>query len=283
MRFRRALMPIARTCYRAIPSRALRGLAFRTLARAIGRRRTTANIDGLRFDLDLGEMIDLNVFLQQYEPDVTAAIRRYTRPETVVFDIGANVGAHTLLLAKLVGPLGRVAAFEAAGYAFAKLQRNLALNSFDWVVPVHLALSDSEREPQTVDFRSSWPTSGPRKDGLTTVAFGTLDRWCEENGVEHVDLIKIDVDGNEFPAIRGAQRILEKSKPLMVMEAVGPHFDDEARNPYRLLEPLGYSFRDLATGAETTIEEMRARLPRNDHRMTVSFNVLAVPPAMEPV
>ncbi len=265
-----------------MPSRVVRTLAFNAFARMVRRRHTVTAIDGLWFDLDLGETIDLSIYLRQYEPEVTAAIHRYTRPGATVIDVGANIGAHTLLFAKLAGKEGRVIAFEPTDYAFAKLARNIALNDLPQIEAVKLALADHREGPHRVNFRSSWPTDGKRKDGESTVAFERLDAWCEEHRVGRVDLMKIDIDGHEFPFIGGAQGTIMRHMPVMLMEAAGPNFDDPSRNPYRLLAEWGYRFLELKGGREMTIEAMRDRLPRHDTELTVTFNVLAVPSAGGP-
>ena len=61
------------------------------------------------------------------------------------------------------------------------------------------------------------------------------------------------------------------------MEAVGLHFDDAERNPYRILAELDYHFRDLKTGLPITIEAMLDRLPRNDLAMKASMGFLPQP------
>jgi len=271
----RPFISAARTLYRAIPLQPLRRVIYGTYAALVRGRRATTTIDGVTLDLDLSEVIDLSLYLQQYEPDVTNAINSYTRPGMIVLDIGANIGAHTLRFAKIVGRGGRVIAFEPTDFAFAKLRRNLALNDFPQVSPVQVALSDEELPPQDVNFRASWQTDGSRKDGITRVAFERLDDRLERMGIGRVDLIKIDVDGNEFRLMVGGRRMIERDRPLMLMEAVGPHFDDDSRNPYRILRDIGYRFWLLKGGREVTVEEMRDMLPRNDERMTTSFNVLA--------
>jgi FkbM family methyltransferase len=272
---RRPFVSFARRVYRAVPFLPVRQLMYNAFARLVRNRRTMATVDGLVFDLDLGELIDLSLFLQQYEPDVTAAIRRHTRAGMTIVDIGANIGAHTLLFAKLTGSGGRVIAFEPTDFAFSKLKRNLSLNDAAHVEAVKLALSDSDLPPREVNFRSSWRTDGSRRDGVSTVAFQRLDAWSEQTKLGKIDLVKIDVDGNEFPLIVGGRETIARNRPLILMEAVGPHFDDAMRNPFAVLRELGYRFWDLKSGEEQTVEQMAARLPRNDPGMTKSFNVVA--------
>jgi hypothetical protein len=111
---------------------------------------------------------------------------------------------------------------------------------------------------------------------MDCVDFVRLDDWCGREGVHHVDLIKLDVDGNEFPIISGGMALIRRCRPAFVMEAVGLHFEDDKRNPYRLLSELGYGFVDTKTNVEYEgPEAMGEVLPRGDFGMTQSINVVA--------
>ena len=99
---------------------------------------------GLKYELDLFEGIDFVIyFIGGFELNTNRAIRRYARPVMTVLDIGANIGAHTLSLGKLVKPDGRILAFEPAEYAFHKLKRNVQLNPVleDTIEPFHYFLT----------------------------------------------------------------------------------------------------------------------------------------------
>ena len=277
---KRPFLSIARRLYQSMPFRPVRQLMFDSFARLVRKRRTVATLDGITYDLDLGELCDLCIYLQHYEPEVVAAMNRYTRPGMTVVDIGANIGAHALRFARLTGPAGKVVAFEPTDFAYAKLTRNVSLNDMPQVTTVKLALSDATREPQQIDLRSSWRTDNSRNDGMSTVGFDRLDDWAERNGLGRIDVIKVDVEGNEFPLIMGAYETIKRDLPVMLMEVVGLHLDDDRRNPFLVLERLGYRFEDLRSGAPITIEEMRARTPRNDVGISTSFNIIALPPAV---
>ena len=276
---RSSLLSIAKRTYHATSSQSLRKMYYDLFARLVRNRHAIVEVDGARFELDLGEDIDLRLYLHQFEPDVAAALRRETKPGMTVIDIGANIGAHTMLLASLVGPQGRVIAFEPTDYGWRKLQRNLSLNTISWIVPVKAALSDRHVPEQRVDFRASWRTEGGRKDGESIVDFLRLDDWCAERGINSIDVIKIDVDGNEYSALLGARSIVSRSLPRFVMEAMWVHFADDARNPFRFLQDLGYSFHDLRTREGLSLAELRARLPEHDPGLTASTNVLALGPS----
>ena len=236
--------------------------------------RTTIN--STTFELDLSEAIDVGIFLDRYEPDVTGAIERYCRPRTTVFDIGANIGAHTLRFARIVGVDGKVVAFEPTDFAYHKLATNVSLNSFDHVTTVQVALSDENSQQQEIRVRASWRTDRKLVDTASVIDFVRLDDWCDRNSVDHVDLIKIDVDGNESPIICGGRKIIERCLPIILMEAVSPHFENDATNPFLLLQAMGYRFWNIQSGAEyVQLDEIKAQLPEDDPEMTSSLNVIA--------
>lgn len=272
------LLKLAKSIYRATPSRRLRQLYFDGYARMVRGREAIRTIDEVRYHLDLGEMIDLALSLGQFEPRVVAAIERHCRPGMTALDVGANIGAHTLRLGRLVGNSGRVYGFEPTEFAFRKLERNLALNPELNVSIFRLALADQEARSRRISFRASWRTDGRHQDASCEVDFVRLDDWARNAGVGKVDVMKMDVDGNEFGVLAGGLELLRGSRAVLIMELVGPHFADANRNPWTLLESLGYRFSDIETGTVySSVERMSHLIPADDAQMTTSHNILAVP------
>ncbi|MSO89341.1 MAG: FkbM family methyltransferase [Rhodospirillaceae bacterium] len=220
--------------------------------------------NGLRWRLDLDEGIDFSIFLLgAFEAATVAACERLVRAGDVVLDIGANIGAHTLPLARLVGPTGRVVAFEPTDFAFAKLSANLALN------PVYAArvtvaqtmLLDRGDGPIPRTLPSSWPLAGgadvhPKLRGrdMTTAGAGalTLDTYLAENAIRRVDFIKLDVDGFECRVLTGAEATLRRCRPVIVME-LSPYILDERGDSLDrlldILETARYELADLSSEA----------------------------------
>lgn len=272
-----SLIRLARGIYRATPFRPVREAYFQAFLHTVRGRRVVRTVEGMTFDLDLGELIDVGVFLEQFERDIVTLIERLTPAGAVVFDIGANVGAHTLRFAKLVGPSGRVFAFEPTDYAYGKLEKNLSLNAFPQVEALQLALSDHAAARQTVGFRSSWRSDRRQMPSTSIVDFVTLDDWCRHRGIAHVDVVKLDVDGHEYPVLAGGHQILQRSRPAILVETGAWHFAEERRNPLALLRDLGYRFWDTRTLVEfPDLDAIRRRLPERDDRMDLSINVLAM-------
>jgi len=89
--------------------------------------------------------------------------------------------------------------------------------------------------------------------------FTTLDAWCKLQGIDHVDLIKLDVDGNEYSVIIGAESALTNQHPIILMEVWGPTFSDDLRNLFIVLKELGYNLFHILTGEEyVSIYDLRS-------------------------
>ncbi|EGP06584.1 FkbM family domain-containing methyltransferase [Bradyrhizobiaceae bacterium SG-6C] len=212
--------------------------------------------DGVKYDLDLSQGIDFAIFLgNMFEPGTRNALRKLVKPSALVLDIGANIGAHSLLLAQLVGPSGRVLCFEPTDFAFAKLSRNLELNPdlAGRVTPFYcfLAAEDDAEVPETIF--SSWPLS--QQDGLhakhlgqampTNIAHArSIDGVLAELGNPTVQLIKMDVDGFETGVLRGCTTLLH-SRPTFLMELSPYVLEERGSSLEELLSyfaPHGYRF-----------------------------------------
>ena len=229
---------LARLAYRAISvARGIAGYSDRCIVKR----------DGFTYDLDLSEGIDFAIYLGMFERETRKALKGLVKPSAVVLDIGANIGLHTLLLAELVGPSGRVLSFEPTDYAIQKLRRNLSLNSelAERVTLFHcfLAAKDGGNVPDRI--YSSWPlteSEGLHKKHLglampTNAAPGrSIDEILAEVGRPSVQLVKMDVDGFESEVLRGATALLRDNRPIFVLEL----------SPY-VLEERGSSLEELLT------------------------------------
>jgi len=256
--------------------RPLRDKLWRAFLFLVRKKTIIAKIDGMTFHLDLGEVIDASLLMGTFEPDVTRIIESFCQPGWTILDVGANIGAHTLRFGKVAGSSGRVYAFEPTDYAYRKLLRNIALDHLDSTEAFQVAVSNRSQSRQTVNYRSSWRSDGRNVSGAGVVDFVRLDDWCAENGVERIDCIKVDVDGDEWPVLQGAEGILRRYRPLIIIEIGAWHFLRTDENPLSLLKELGYRFWDAKTCSEyPDLESIRAVLPAEDYQMGYSINVLA--------
>ena len=110
--------------------------------------------------LDLNEVIDLVIYLiGNFEPKTIRQYQQTLKSGAIVFDIGANIGSHTLPLAKIVQPNGMVFAFEPALYAVTKLRNNVEINpTLSKCIKVEqILLSDQKSSLEVHEIESSWP------------------------------------------------------------------------------------------------------------------------------
>jgi FkbM family methyltransferase len=221
--------------------------------------------DGLRWDLDLDEGVDLAIYLfGMFERSTVMACRRLVAAGDTVLDIGANIGAHTLHLARDVGETGTVVAYEPTVFAYEKLLRNVALNPSlaPRIVAEQILLVEAGSSPPPAALYSSWPlrtqadvhaTHRGRLMDTTGARTLTLDEHVEGAGLRKVDFIKLDVDGHECPVLRGGAATLRKHRPVLVME-LAPYVHVELghrlEDCFDALLSQGYRFRDLDSGAE---------------------------------
>lgn len=245
---------------------------------------------GLAWELDLTETIDFTIYLRgRFQRETADALVRLARDGDTVLDIGANVGAMALPAARAVGPGGRVICFEPTAFGARKLRRNVELNpEFQERVAVEQLelVGESGAEPGAVRF-ARWPV-GPaegRHAGHHGVAEGcmgaqaaTPDDFCEEAGLTRVDLIKLDVDGNECGVLRGARRTLARFRPRMIVEIQPSAFDRPAPDRFEdmiaLLVDAGYSLVHLdgERPLPSSAAELRRMLPGDS-----VLNAIALP------
>src|SRR5277367_6448201 len=170
----------------------LASLAYKFIAagRAVAGKNNFATVQrrGLVWSLDLSEGIDFSIYLLgAFERSTVVTLEKLVKSGDVVMDIGANIGAHTLGLARSVGPSGRVFAFEPTDFAFDKLQRNLDLNPElqKRTVARQILLAATLAEEAPKEIFASWPLQKvdsvhPKHRGRSVTArnasVDTLDR-----------------------------------------------------------------------------------------------------------
>jgi len=139
----------------------------------------------------------------------------------VVMDCGANQGIYACALGALVGPNGRVYAFEPQAYAVEALRQNVKLNSFSQVSVEQIAISDGNGTA-LLDLSSGPVCASIMKNaGRTkTVSVPTLSltSFAERVELRRLDLIKMDIEGAEYDALLGASPIIVRFKPTIVLE-----------------------------------------------------------------
>lgn len=152
-----------------------------------------------------------------------------------VLELGGYHGDFARLAATKVGPSGQVITVEPHPENLEHLRKNCA--DFENVEIVEGAVTESGGEgrlwlsgnPAGHRMRREEKDSEIDESGFVSVETYTIDALCDEYGVEHIDFIKIDIEGGEIAALRGADRMLESTSRVMV-EAYHGHPDPESED-----------------------------------------------------
>jgi len=163
-----------------------------------------------------------------YEPHVLAALDEHLQQGHTVIDCGANIGVISFYAAAIVGPTGRVVAVEALTDNARLLRISAALNGFDHVEVHNGAVGDRAGSLVIDTAAGSNGIVGGRLDELikttdpavlamrTISPTLTLDSLAES--IQRVDLIKLDIEGAEGLAVAGALRLIERDRPIVLLE-----------------------------------------------------------------
>lgn len=163
--------------------------------------------------------------LGQRDPDVMRFLRRWVRPGFVACDIGANIGTYTVPLARLVGPSGHVVAFEPNRPTRACLRQNIRQNRLANVTLLRAAAGPEVGVAGlvvTADNFGEVHLAPPGGAETSLVPVTTVDAEVARLRLHRVDFIKIDVEGFELAALRGAVRTLAANANLVVQTEIVP-------------------------------------------------------------
>jgi len=210
------------------------------------------------------------------EPEVFSTFLKIVTNGMIVYDVGAALGSHSLLLARLCGPEGQVFAFEPDAHWFSRLIQNLELNSIKNVKPLQLAVSEVSGKiymgrPSKNDFLRLMEKK-KRKWEVIEISSIALDDFCLSNPAP--ELLKIDVEGGEIRVLLGAKRILSQHRPVIICEL---HGSDLAFQVFEILQKYNYLIFYLENNCSEVNFENISSIPVGHHILAwpkESFSIL---------
>lgn len=221
----------------------------------------STEIAGRRLWLDLADMYVSRVCLTgAYEPSETDFVRANLREGDTFLDVGANIGWFTTLAAQIVGPSGVVHAFEPRDETRGLLARSIIDNAIHDIVELHDAIvSDQPGQSRLVWLEGGNNPGGTRvmsatetfADGMTTQSARAIA--IDDLNVDgRLSLIKMDIEGAEGLALKGARQTLARHRPIILTELYDPALQfvsGMALSDFgSLIRDLGYEVRRLVDG-----------------------------------
>jgi FkbM family methyltransferase len=190
--------------------------------------RASIQIDGYRrlvIDLrienhEVNDLLDHEPLSEiPYEPHIQAFCRRFLKPGYVVYDIGANLGLHTILFEKLCSPDGRVCAFEPNPGLLSSLQETFAHSTIVKVFG-HALGNENTVSKLFIPEDHAQASLGNWKGNAKAIPcqIKRIDDLVSAGELPPPDFIKVDVEGAEFLVLGGAEQTLRRHRPIVVFE-----------------------------------------------------------------
>ena len=258
--------PLKRQLYRVKP---LANLIRRSLVRAAPKDLQQVEVAGgplKGLSLWVNFESEKAYWLGTYEPNLTATIDELVHDGMVAYDVGANVGFISLLLARKVGQSGKVFSFEVLPENLERIEKNIRLNGFEQRVSViDAAVVECPRPVHFMRGPSNAMGKADGSAGRDDVQYGetfevkgiSLDSFVFEAGSPPPQVIKMDIEGGEVLAFPGMQRILEVYKPLILIEL---HGSEAAQVVLEAMQKAGYEVRRMEAGYPASLSDFRSHV-----------------------
>jgi FkbM family methyltransferase len=263
-------------------------ILFRVVTLFFGKKLRVINRNGINYEVDLAEGIDLSLFLfGNFQKHVTNNKFLSLKPDAVIFDVGANVGIMSLQFAQSV-PSGSIYSFEPTHYALSKFKRNLELNPAlaKNIKVINSFVSAKNSDNADIKAFSSWKVDGANSNNIHPVHRGTakstegvpaitLNNFCEKNQISRLDFIKIDTDGHEFEVMQGAKEAIARYRPKIIFE-IGIYVMEEKNISFQFysdyFNALNYKLLDAKSGSLITTDNYLEFIPARG-----TIDILALP------
>lgn len=206
---------------------------------------------GIRNDF-VSEQIGLN---SCWEEDITDFFVKNVRPSETIIEIGANIGYYTTLLSKLVGKNGHIFSYEANDEVYKMAKLSLEFNKLEENVTLkNVAVADLNGSVEFVSESANGVKVAPINIGEGHIKRGftfsttkkvqcvTLDSDLPE--MKNVDWLRMDIEGSEILALRGARRIIENSPKLKIIMEWNTSMMEQYGDVGKLVDQMhGYGFK----------------------------------------
>ncbi len=199
-------------------------------------------------NIDTRFKVERIMWTGMYEPPLIRMLQSHNTSGWICFDVGANVGAITLALAKLTGTDGKVYSFEPGPPNLRRLRDNLNLNP-ELSKRIEMIATGVGRTPGKLFWQEEKGNPGNAllgKAGTHEIGIITLDNFVHERAITRLDFVRIDVEGMELDVMQGAAETLRRFHPMLYFETLPRYTDSGAGATFAdmqdfLVQELGYT------------------------------------------
>lgn len=245
---------------------------------ALGNGKELLNINGFLIEIDHSILWSRHLYYGIYEESLINFLRKNIKEGDIVFDPGANMGYITANCLNLVGKSGKVFAFEPSKTCYTMLSTNNKLENFSNLTLLNAALSDTSGEapfydtPRVVSrgYACLEEISTPTDGNKYSVPTYSIDYFCKENNIPKIKFLKLDIEGAELMALKGATQMLSDNQIDYILvetfiDTKDPKKTEMNRSITGILEKNGYApFLPERNGTLNPIELQKESYLRTD-------------------
>jgi FkbM family methyltransferase len=166
-------------------------------------------------------------------------------PGDIVYDVGANIGNHSVYFSKIMGA-GKLVAFEPQPHCYDILKKNVTLNKLCSVVKIEQCmLGDKTGMGEVAHFSpNNYGATRLKESESGTISMTTLDAYAAKAKHKRINFMKIDVEGAAPTVLKGAKRILQEMRPVILVELL-PQLQ-EIEPGLEFMVEMGYTYEKLS-------------------------------------
>lgn len=223
----------------------------------------TTEVDGIKLKLDISDTVGHSSYFAIDEP-AQVVLYNFVKPGMMVLDIGANIGATTLSLAKKVGSEGKVYSFEPSPFNYRRAFQNVSLNDFGNIKLINQGLGNEKStaflynvNPNNRGMQRLLKENEENKSyEKTQVTIDTLDNSMKKFEIPAPSLIKIDVEGYEFNVLVGGRETILQHKPALFIELDDNNLREQGNTAKELIELiLGFEYKIMNAATGSVVDE----------------------------
>ena len=183
-----------------------------------------------------------SVFLDEH--GLSKIDKNLIKKDDIILDVGGFI-ADSVLLFRTLFPNNTIYSFEAAQTNFEYAKATLQLNSVSNVILEKLALGEEKGELYINEFNSSGSvTSNNKENSQAEICKSTtLDDYVQEHALQHIGLIKVDIEGSEQSFLRGALSVIKRDRPVLLLSIYHNYKDLMYIKPFVESLNLNYTFK----------------------------------------